>query len=191
MERAEIADLPSRSSPGKGERRGLSEPLDTEEVAINHYRLRPGDGFAGGLHAHMDQEEIFLILEGVATFETLHGRLTAKEGEAIRFSPGEFQRGWNDGDSDLVALAIGAPPESTDIRLPLSCEACTQDNVRLDMDGESILFVCPACGAARQPAECVECGAGELEVQLDSSREPVVICQTCGKTYERPPAVDR
>jgi uncharacterized cupin superfamily protein len=47
----------------------LSAALDATSVAINRYRLAPGEEFPGGLHAHADQEEVFVVLEGEATFD--------------------------------------------------------------------------------------------------------------------------
>jgi uncharacterized cupin superfamily protein len=105
-------------------RRDLSDPLGTTDVAINHYRLAPGERFPGGLHTHMDQEEVFFVLEGEATYETIDGEVTVREGEAIRFAPGEFQSGKNASDRELVVCAMGAPRDSEDIRIPVRCPEC-------------------------------------------------------------------
>lgn len=99
------------------DRRELSAPLATTDLAINYYRIPPENGFPGGVHAHMDQEEVFVVLVGTAEFETMNGTITVEAGEAIRFGPGEFQSGANAAEQDLVALALGAPRDSEDVRI--------------------------------------------------------------------------
>jgi uncharacterized cupin superfamily protein len=101
-------------------RRKLAGVVGTTDVALNHYRLAPGEGFPGGLHAHMDQEEVFIVLDGQATFETMDGEVTVDEGEVIRFVPGEFHSGETFSEEELKALAIGAPRNTTDVRIPVS-----------------------------------------------------------------------
>jgi mannose-6-phosphate isomerase-like protein (cupin superfamily) len=168
----------------------LSEALETDEMAINHYRIPPGDGLPAGLHAHLDQEEVFVVLEGEATFETLPprdgdgsgtaggsaddglpdeaGEVTVEAGEAIRVAPGEFQSGHNDADEDLIVLALGAPPDSEDVRLPFSC---------------------PDCGAEHRPAPCLDCDGSDLEATLGEDRV-VVACRDCGAAFDEPPLRD-
>ncbi|MFC4542707.1 cupin domain-containing protein [Halosolutus amylolyticus] len=138
----------------QSDRRPLSDPLNATSVAITRYALEPGERFSGSVHAHADQEEVFVVLEGTASFETRDGEITVEEDEAIRFAPGEFQSGFNDGEAALVALAIGAPRETEDVRIDripvlddreVQCPDCGRDSVRIS-DGESE-FVCPDCGA--------------------------------------------
>jgi hypothetical protein len=45
-------------------------------------------------------------------------------GGAIRFSSGDFQTGRNDCADELVTIAIGAPLETAEIRVPVACPAC-------------------------------------------------------------------
>lgn len=134
------------------DRRDLSGVLGTTDVAVVRYALEPGERFSGALHAHVDQEELFVVLAGEATFETEDGTVHVAAGEAVHFAPGEFQSGGNDGDERLVALALGAPPDSEDVRVSriltmddrdVSCPECGHDHMRL---GEPEL-VCPECGA--------------------------------------------
>lgn len=187
MEKIPIDEVNSLSIGTDSDRRGLSDALGTTHVAINHYRLSPGDGFPGGLHCHMDQEEVFVVLEGTATFETLNGEITVGEGEAIRFAPGEFQSGTNESDGPLVALALGAPRETEDIRTPVECPECGHDDLRLDFDEDGLTLVCPDCGTERIPDDCPECGGEDLRATLGQATETVVVCRDCGTEFENPP----
>jgi mannose-6-phosphate isomerase-like protein (cupin superfamily) len=174
----------------------LTAALDTEHVALNHYRLAPGDGFPNGLHAHADQEEVFVVLDGEATFETCaspvgdkspdHGKFTVGSGEAVRFAPGEFQSGRNAGDAELVALALGAPRESENVRIPFACPACGDSTLALDFVAE-FSFVCPDCGVERVPADCPNCGHDDLRATLNDKRDVVAACEKCSAAYEHPP----
>jgi mannose-6-phosphate isomerase-like protein (cupin superfamily) len=137
------------------DRRGLSDPLGTTDVAVNYYALDPGEAFSGGMHAHLDQEEVFYVVSGTATFETKPDATADSEtvevtaGEAIRFAPGEFQQGRNEGDEQLFALALGAPRESTEGRVPQPCSACGESDVlAVVMTDDGMGLECPECGAA-------------------------------------------
>ena len=135
------------------DRRVLTDPLNTSDRAISHYVLEPGQRFSGSVHTHVDQEEVFVVLEGEATFDTEEGTVTVGENEAIRFAPGEFQTGWHDSEGVVVAIALGAPRDSTDIRLShivgygdVSCPDCGHDSMRVTQDDSESDLVCPECG---------------------------------------------
>ena len=147
METVSIGDVEPNALGSDVDRRGLSDPLGTTDFALNRYRLDPGERFSGGMHAHMDQEEVFVIVEGEATFETTDGEVTVGEAEAIRFAPGEFQSGRNDSDGEVVAFAMGAPRDSEDVRLPQSCPECGHDDVRAIPGENGFDLQCPDCGA--------------------------------------------
>jgi uncharacterized cupin superfamily protein len=147
MEKVSIGDVEANAFGSDIDRRGLSDPLGTTDFAINRYRLDPGERFSGGMHAHMDQEEVFVIVEGEATFETMDGEVTVGEAEVIRFAPGEFQSGKNDSDGEVVAFAMGAPRDSEDVRLPQNCPECGHDNVRAIPGDDGFDLECPDCGA--------------------------------------------
>jgi uncharacterized cupin superfamily protein len=100
------------------------------------------------MHTHMDQEEVFYVVEGTATFETPDGETAVAAGEAVRFAPGDYQRGRNEGDGPVEALALGAPKGSTDVRVPHPCPECgDSENVRAIPAEDGFEFECPECGA--------------------------------------------
>ncbi|QZX98945.1 cupin domain-containing protein [Halobaculum rubrum] len=146
MEHIEIDEVETGGFGNDVEMRRLTDALGTEDMAINHYRLEPGEGFSGGLHTHLDQEEVFVILSGAATFETEDGTVEVGEGEAVRFAPGEYQTGSNEGDEAVDALALGAPADSTEVRVPVECRECGHEALAAVPDDDGMGFVCPECG---------------------------------------------
>jgi uncharacterized cupin superfamily protein len=127
----------------------VGSALGAEQVAMNYYEVAPGEYVSFGYHAHSDQEELFYVLEGEATFETESGDVTVGADEAIRFAPGEFQRGRNEGDSRVRALAVGAPADPGELTLRRPCEACgdrTDHEIERVEGGETLRTVCLECG---------------------------------------------
>jgi uncharacterized cupin superfamily protein len=145
MEKVAIEEVET-GGMGDADVRRLADPLGTSDVAINHYTLDPGERFSGGLHTHMDQEEVFYVLEGEATFETPDDQVTVGAGALIRFAPGEYQSGKNAGDEPVRALALGAPKESEDVRVPETCHDCGHENMRFIPGDDGFTLVCPECG---------------------------------------------
>jgi uncharacterized cupin superfamily protein len=148
MEKVTISDVDDYMSSATVTR-PLGQALGTENVAINHYELEPGDTFSPGLHTHFDQEEVFVVQSGTATFETETGDVVVDAGEAIRFAPGDYQRGRNDGDERVVALALGAPQESEEGELLRECPDCgeqTQHWMEMRDDQSAIDVYCLECG---------------------------------------------
>ena len=216
MQKTALDDVDPDRIGSDSDRYRLAERLGATNVAINRYRVAPGDGFPGGLHAHGDQEEAFVVLEGEATFETYDprpdesdgadgtdgadgadgantgeaGEVVVGAGEAIRFAPGEFQSGRNEADGDLVALALGAPRDSEDVRIPVTCPDCGREGLRMDADEEGPLLGCPDCGGERVPEPCPDCGRGDLRVALDDGGRTVVRCPGCGSEFEDAPLGD-
>jgi transcription elongation factor Elf1 len=128
----------------------------------------------------MDQEEVFIVVEGEATFETMDGEVAVGEDEVIRFAPGEFQSGKNDSEERVVAFALGAPRDSEDVRIPLECPECSHGDRRpMIVDNREVL-VCPNCGV-ESAAECPECGQNSMRAILSGDTEkPVGVCRNCG-----------
>lgn len=124
----------------------LTEPLGLSDMAMNYYELEPGDSFSGGLHTHMDQEEIFYVIEGEATFETMDETVTVGPHEVVRFAPGEYQEGKNESDERVVALALGAPQEMGETRSAMPCGECGADYHVAEVHDEGVTLTCPDCG---------------------------------------------
>jgi uncharacterized cupin superfamily protein len=202
MERVGLDDVAPAAPESGVVRRRLSTALGTTGLALVHYRIPPGDELPAGLHTHADQEEVFAVLDGTATFETLvatgetlgppleSGRVTVRAGEAVRFAPGEFQSGRNDGDTDLVVLAVGAPRNTGDLRFPVACPECDGSEMRLTTD-DGPRFVCPDCGCARRPTPCPECGGDDLRFRPGETRPTDVECVDCEERYPTPPATKK
>lgn len=187
---------------GRGlDRRDLSDALGTTDVAINRYRLGPDERFSSGLHAHADQEELFVVLAGEATFETWTprgetpaenasddageaGEVVVEAGEAVRFAPGEYQSGKNAGDREVVALALGAPRDTGDLRIPLSCPDCGHVDRRATVVEETPALVCPDCDHESE-AICPACGSTELRARFSAEAgRPMSVCADCGAVSE-------
>jgi uncharacterized cupin superfamily protein len=93
---------------------------------------------------------VFYVLEGTTTFETEDGGVSVDAGEAVRFAPGEWQQGHNEGDEQVVALAIGAPQESGETTILRKCEACgerTEQEIKPTETKDALVTLCLDCGA--------------------------------------------
>jgi uncharacterized cupin superfamily protein len=182
MERVSIDAVEASAFEADVEVRPLSEPLGATDVSVNRYRVPPGRRLSGGLHAHEDQEELFVVIEGEATFETLDGERVVGAGEAVRFGRGEFQSGRNAGEADLVLFALGAPMGTEDFRVPKACGSCGHDDLRPEYypPTETATLVCPSCGAESEVA-CSACGSDDKLVVLGEDGEtPIDRCRDCG-----------
>lgn len=186
MKHVSLADVDRDALTDGVGRVRLSDHVATTDLALNHYCIAPGEGLPSGLHAHWDQEEVFLVVDGEATFETMDSHVSVGAGEAVRFAPKTFQSGWNAGVDPLVVLAAGAPAASHDIRIPFPCPDCEDEYMQLDSE-DDLTFACPGCGAAYVPAPCPECGSHELQATLNDGGDPVVDCEDCGATFDSPP----
>ena len=142
-------------SPHRASRRDLSDPLGTTAVAVVRFDVDPGEGFSGALHAHAAQEEVFVVLEGTATFQLEDGTATVGPDEAVRFAPGEFQRGYNAAEGPVRALVLGAPrvtPAESPITALVDCRACggrTAHDTRFTDSG--LVRRCRTCGRENEP----------------------------------------
>lgn len=158
MDRCAVDDRPATETEGGASRRSLSGLLGTEHLSLNRYRVPSGATLSLSRHAHTRQEEVFVVLAGVATFESRDGEVTVADGEAIRFAPGEFQRGRNDGEADLVVLAVGAPSDAGETLISwtpdlgdVACPDCGYDAMRVEGRDDGAVLVCPECDAEWDP----------------------------------------
>ncbi|SER42290.1 cupin domain-containing protein [Natrinema salaciae] len=130
-------------------KRPLTDAINAANVALNYYELAPGDSFVYGYHMHENQEELFVIQEGRVTFETEDGEVVVTAGDVVRFAPGEYQQGINRADERVVALAIGAPQETSGSEILRDCDACgerTPNTVERAQDGQAKITRCLECG---------------------------------------------
>lgn len=147
MKRVSLADQESRMGPAAVSH-PLTDVLGLANVAVNYYELEPGDSFAYGFHAHAEQEEVFYVQEGTVTFRTQDGDLTVEAGELVRFGPGEYQRGVNQSDDRVVALALGAPQDAGATEILRTCEECgaeTPQSLELTDEQDAVLARCEEC----------------------------------------------
>lgn len=146
MESITIAEIPD-SQMGNADVRNVADALGATDLAMNRFRVAPGEALTQGMHAHLDQEEVFYVLSGTATFETPEGTHEVDSGEAIRFAPGEYQQGRNEGSEELLVLALGAPKNSTELRVPIDCPECGEsDTMAVHMNEAGMTLECPECG---------------------------------------------
>ncbi|WP_311173617.1 cupin domain-containing protein [Halobellus ordinarius] len=148
MKKVRIEEVENDAQPAAVMRR-LTEPLGVTDFAINYFELEPGDSFAFAYHSHEVQEEVFYVHDGTATFETEHGTRQVDTGEVIRFDREEFQRGWNEGEEIVRAIALGAPLEyGTEIKLRHcpTCEERTDNRLERTDSRTTTVAYCKECG---------------------------------------------
>jgi len=145
MEKASVESVENRSR-SSDVRKFMTDALDLDDVSLNYFELEPGESFSGGMHTHTNQEEIFFVIEGTATFNTRDDEVEVEENEAVRFPPGEYQEGLNEGDGRVRALALGAPQDQGETRTLFPCGECGAEYHTVDVGGEGITLTCPDCG---------------------------------------------
>lgn len=164
MERVRIDAVDNAYGPAAAKRR-LTDPLGASGLAITHYELAPGDAFAFGYHRHAAQEELFVVETGTVTFETESGPVEVAAGEAIRFAPGEFQRGRNRGDERVRAVALGAPQDAGETEIRRDCSECggrIPQTIERAPDGEAGLVTrCLDCESLTARFRHGEVGPGD------------------------------
>jgi len=145
MEKASVDSIENQSR-SSDVRKLMTDPLGLDDLSLNYFELEPGESFSGGMHTHMNQEEIFFVIDGTATFQTPDDEVEVGEKEAVRFAPGEYQEGKNEGDDRVRALALGAPQDQGETRTLFPCGECGAEYHTVDVSGEGITLTCPDCG---------------------------------------------
>ncbi|WP_247010275.1 cupin domain-containing protein [Halorientalis litorea] len=149
MDHTNVDDVDDRMGPADTKRK-VGDALGATDMVLNYYELEPSESFGFGYHRHSDQEEVFYVATGTVTFETEDGTVTVAEREAVRFEPGEWQLGTNEGEERVVALAMGAPAEMGETEMLRECADCdgrTEQQLELTDDRDAILTLCAECGA--------------------------------------------
>lgn len=178
MQRVAI-DAVDPASHLDADRRDLAAPLSTDGLALNRFVLDPGE-WCSGLHCHEDQEEVYVVLDGTLTVETLEGCSAVAAAEAVRFAPGEYHAGRNDGDDPVTLLALGVPRDSEAVRIPLDCPDCGRMGLRPSIGDDGPVLGCPDC-LGRADATCPDCGSDAMRATVpDGREEPAGVCQDCG-----------
>jgi mannose-6-phosphate isomerase-like protein (cupin superfamily) len=100
--------LPVDESFEYGERRGISDEFDSENMRFSIIRFHPGD--RGPLHYHNEPaEEYYMVLEGSLDITMGDEVVEADEGTVL-YTPPETQHfPENNTDEPAVLLAVSAP----------------------------------------------------------------------------------
>jgi quercetin dioxygenase-like cupin family protein len=93
--------------------RELSEAAGLADIRANIWRYEPGA--KGRRHRHPTQEETFFVLEGTLSLYVGEPaeRQDVPTGSLIRVDPVTPLQAANHGDTELVVLAFGFPPEES------------------------------------------------------------------------------
>jgi mannose-6-phosphate isomerase-like protein (cupin superfamily) len=107
VDTTEVEATPDRPS----RHRGLVEPGELTNMAINRFEAEPGEMLPLAYHYHDDQQEAFFVLRGELHVETPEGTYEVGADELFVADPESPQRAYNPevGDETAHVLAIGAP----------------------------------------------------------------------------------
>jgi len=108
---AELDPEPDRPS----EMKYVSEAAGMDNLGLRTYRVEPGEEIPlSGLHYHDEQEEVFYVIEGTLSVETLEDLYSVEAGQFFVAEPGSAHRAHNadDATEDVRVVGMGAPPVS-------------------------------------------------------------------------------
>ncbi len=86
------------------------ERTGSENLAARLWRLPPKS--ASTLHKHIRQEEFYFVLEGVGRMRVGDTTLTVPKYGGVLVGPRELRQVFNDADSEVLWLIVGAPEET-------------------------------------------------------------------------------
>jgi quercetin dioxygenase-like cupin family protein len=102
------------------ENTNLAKQLEAEALAARLWRLHPGQ--ASTWHRHESEHELYLVLEGTGRMRIDEERLTLDPLSAVLVEAEHMRQLFNDTDSDVLWLVVGAPPEGIASTLELTEE---------------------------------------------------------------------
>lgn len=85
------------------------ERTGSKNLAARLWRLPPKT--ANTLHRHIRQEEFYFVLEGTGRMRVGDETLTVPKHGAVLVGPEELRQVFNDTDTDVLWLIVGAPEE--------------------------------------------------------------------------------
>lgn len=85
------------------------ERTGSENLSARLWRLPPKS--AGTLHKHIRQEEFYFLLEGVGRLRVGDRTLTVPRHGGVLVGPDQLRQVFNDTDSEVLWLIVGAPEE--------------------------------------------------------------------------------
>ena len=85
------------------------ERTESENLSARLWRLPPKS--ASTLHKHIRQEEFYFVLEGVGRMRVGGKTLTVPKYGGVLVGPDQLRQVFNDTDTEVLWLIIGAPEE--------------------------------------------------------------------------------
>jgi len=85
------------------------ERTGSENIGARLWRLPPKS--ASTLHKHVRSEEFYVVLEGVGRMRVGDAILTVPKYSGVLVGPEQLRQVFNDTDSDVLWLVVGAPEE--------------------------------------------------------------------------------
>ncbi len=86
------------------------ERTGSENLSARLWRMPPRS--ANTLHKHIRQEEFYFVLEGTGRIRVGEQTLTVPKHGGLLVGPGELRQVFNDTDSEVLWLILGAPEET-------------------------------------------------------------------------------
>jgi quercetin dioxygenase-like cupin family protein len=100
----------TRLDPDSEERfLSLRRQLGVTSFGLNQILLRPGQ--RGRIHRHTAQEEVYVVLSGTLTLGIEGDERELSQGELARVAPGVRRQLVNQGEEDVLLLALGGANE--------------------------------------------------------------------------------
>lgn len=85
------------------------ERTGSENLSARLWRLPPKS--ANTLHRHLRQEEFYFVLEGTGRIRVSGETLTVPKHSGVLVGPGELRQVFNDTETEVLWLIVGAPEE--------------------------------------------------------------------------------